>query len=73
MTEYLAVFRSRTQAMDCAARLRALKIPAKIVNTPKEAGVGCGLSIKFSAAVSPRAKAAINRAGYSAFYGYLRA
>lgn len=73
MTEYLAIFRSRTQAIDCGARLKAFGIPAKIINTPKEAGVGCGLSLKFSALVAPRAKAVINRANYSAFYGYMRA
>ena len=46
MTEILAVFRSRSQAIDCNARLRAAGIAANLVNTPREANIGCGLSVK---------------------------
>lgn len=72
MTEILAVFRSRSQAIDCNMRMRALKIPVRLINTPKEAGIGCGLSLKFSPAVAARVKSYIARANYSAFYGYLK-
>lgn len=72
MTEILAVFRSRSQAMDCMTKMRAFNIPAQLINTPKEANVGCGLSIKFPQSVAVRAKSVIARIGYTSFYGYMR-
>lgn len=72
MTEILAVFRSRSQAIDCMTKMRALNVPAQMINTPKEAGVGCGLSLKFSTAAATRAKNLIAKMNYSSFYGYLR-
>ncbi len=72
MTETLAVFRSRSQAMDCMSKLKALGVQAQLINTPKEANVGCGLSVKLSPAVTARAKNFISKANYSAFYGYLK-
>lgn len=72
MTDTLAIFRSRSQAIDCMNKLRALNIPAQLINTPKEAGVGCGLSLRFSAAAASRVKNVIARMNYSSFYGYMR-
>lgn len=72
MTEVLAVFRSRSQAIDCNARLRAAGIPAGIVNTPREANIGCGLSIKLTQSSYGLAKKIISAGGYSAFYGFLK-
>lgn len=72
MTEVLAVFRSRSQAIDCNARLRAQGVPSSIVNTPREANIGCGLSIKIPQGSFDRAKRFIYNAKYSAFYGFLR-
>lgn len=73
MTEVLAVFRSRSQAIDCNSGLRAFGIPSCLVNTPKEAGVGCGLSVKIPQNLFARARALVNNARYSAFYGFYRA
>lgn len=42
----LAVFRSRAQTLDYVAALKNAGIPASAVATPKEAGVGCGISAK---------------------------
>jgi hypothetical protein len=45
--EYLVIaFRSRAHTVRFADFLREHKIYNEIVNTPKEAGVGCGLSVK---------------------------
>lgn len=71
MTEILAVFRSRSQAMDCMNKMRAFNIPVQLINTPKEAGVGCGLSLKFAQSAEKRAKSVIARINYTSFYGYL--
>ncbi len=72
MTETLAVFRSRSQAMDCYSRIKAAGLGAQLINTPKEAGVGCGLSVKFANAAAGRVKNIIARANYSAFYCYMK-
>jgi hypothetical protein len=70
MTEILAVFRSRSQAIDCNSRLKRYGISATLINTPKEANVGCGLSLKFYENVLTRAKPVILNGNYSAFYGF---
>lgn len=72
MTEMLAVFRSRSQAIDCMTRMRAFNIAAQLINTPKEAGVGCGLSLKFPMSAAARVKSIISKLNYSSFYGYMR-
>ena len=72
MSELLAVFRSRSQAMDCITKMRAYNVPAHLINTPKEANVGCGLSIRIPLNNAQKAKAVIARVGYSAFYGYMK-
>lgn len=71
MTEILAVFRSRAQAIDCNSVLRANGIPASLINTPKEANVGCGLSVKLPQNNLVLAKRIIFSRKYSAFYGFL--
>lgn len=71
MTELLAVFRSRSQAVDCNSRLRRGGIPSNLINTPKEANIGCGLSVKFPQGFEMRAKALIKNGRYSAFYGFM--
>lgn len=71
MTEILAVFRSRSQAVDCAGVLKNTGMAASLINTPKEANVGCGLSVKVPRAEFARVKQVIARSKYSAFYGYL--
>lgn len=72
MTEILAVFRSRSHAIDCNGKLKAFNVAAQLISTPREAGVGCGLSVKFPAAAFQKAKAVISRENYPSFYGYLK-
>lgn len=72
MTEILAVFRSRSHAIDCNRKLRTFNIPSQLINTPREANVGCGLSVKFPATAFIRAKTIISRENYSSFYGYMK-
>jgi hypothetical protein len=43
----IAAFRSRNSSVKLLEALRLKKIPAQMTNTPKEAYVGCGLSVKF--------------------------
>ena len=73
MTEILAAFRSRAQAIDALAKLKSASVVASLVNTPREANIGCGLSIKFFESFLPRARVILARGGYSSFWGYLAA
>lgn len=68
----LAVFRSRAQTLDYISSLKKLGVPVGAANTPKEAGVGCGLSAKFDERFLPRARAALDKKPYSSFVGFLK-
>jgi hypothetical protein len=68
----LAIFRSRTQALDCSARLKKYGVEAETMPTPKEAKVGCGLCVRFDERVFTRAKAVILTARYSTFKGFYK-
>ena len=67
----LAVFRSRAQALDCVSLFRRAGISARAVSTPREAGVGCGLSVQFDERFSARARGLLAQRRYSAFWGML--
>ena len=68
----LAVFKSRSQSLDCLAHLKRLGVPAQTVSTPKDAGMGCGISIKFDSAALPRVKLLLTKRPYSSFAGFMR-
>lgn len=67
----LAVFRSRSQTLDFLSRLRNAGVPSQAVNTPREAGVGCGISAKFDDSFMNRARAILDQYPYSSFSGFL--
>lgn len=67
----LAVFRSRAQTLDFLEKLKGAGVPAQAVSTPKEAGVGCGVSAKFDEAFYPRARRLIAARPYSSYAGFL--
>lgn len=69
MTEILAVFRSRTQALDCKARLCAMGVAATVIATPSELKIGCGFSVKYPWKAHNSAKFAIAHS-YSTFNGF---
>ena len=72
MDSILAVFRSRTQALDCVSRLKYYGVGAAAVSTPREANVGCGISVRLAEGDLHRAKRILSASGYSAFAGFLR-
>ena len=47
MTFCLAVFRSRNETLYLANMLNSARIRASIVNSPKDAGISCGISVRF--------------------------
>jgi hypothetical protein len=72
MTEYLAIFHSRTQAIECNKRLNKLGYPTTLMPTPEEAHIGCGYSIKIPTAYINQVRNTIDRMSYSGFYGYMK-
>lgn len=72
MIEIIAVFRSRSHAIDCHRILKALNVPCSLIATPKEANVGCGLSVKLPYSAFAKAKQVIARENYPSFSGYLK-
>ena len=68
----LAVFRSRSQSIDYAMRLKNYGIMAETVPTPKEAKIGCGLCVKFDERLFVRAKAVLVATRYSTFKGFYK-
>ncbi len=69
----LAVFRSRAHTLDFLNAIKAAGIPAQAVSTPREAGVGCGISVRFDARFLPRAKTVLAARRDPSFAGFLRA
>ena len=68
--EYIVVaFRSRTHTVRFAEYLKSIGVYCEIVNTPKEAGVGCGLSVKTKVTNTEIVKSAIRYANFSSYAG----
>ncbi len=69
--EYVVVaFRSRTHTIKFSSFLTNSGVYNEIVNTPKEAGVGCGLSVKISKELFGIVKKAVRGLGLSSFAGF---
>lgn len=68
----LAVFKSRAQTLDFMSLLRSGGVVASAVNTPKEAGVGCGISVKFDERFFPRVRLMLSKRNYTSFAGFMR-
>lgn len=69
--EYIIVaFRSRSHTIKFANLLRERLLAMEIVNTPKEAGVGCGLSVKIRKESLEMVKRLVFMASLSSFAGF---
>lgn len=69
MEYYIAVFKSRTQTMKFQDRLRRNGLAVSIVNTPRQASLGCGLSVKFSGGDLEIIKNILTTESYHSFGG----
>ena len=68
--EYIIVaFKSRSHTVKFYNVLSTLGIMAEIVNTPKQAGVGCGLSVKVKKEHLINVRKAVAISGLSSFSG----
>ncbi len=69
--DYIVVaFRSREQTLKFSSFLSARGLPNAVINTPKEAGVGCGLSVKIPVAYFSTVKQGIKNLRPNSFAGY---
>lgn len=68
----IAVFKSRNETLFFANFLRNNGIMTAVVNTPKEAGGACGISVKFPLDSLSAVKGALARRGSTSFVGFLK-
>ena len=69
--DYVVVaFRSRTHTIEFSRLLKRNFISNEIVNTPKEAGVGCGLSVKIDKGVFLTVKRIVHSLSRTSFAGF---
>lgn len=66
---YIFSFRSRTQSMKFYDMLREENIPSKIINTPREVSVGCGLSVMVNDSSLTEARRVFGYTLYDTFLG----
>lgn len=66
---YLVVFRARSETMKFASLISSYGIRARIVNTPRQITVACGISAKIEATALEIAKNIINRRQFYTFAG----
>ncbi len=71
MKKYVAVFRSRTDVLTFIDDMRKSSAYAKVVSTPKEAKIGCGISAELSYASINIAKKLIKIKKYNSFHAIL--
>ena len=70
MDYIIVAFRSRSHTIKFANLLRERLVAMEIVNTPKEAGVGCGLSVKVKIASFEVVKRLVLMSALPSFAGF---
>ena len=64
MENIIAVFTNRNQAMQFSSYFKRMAISSKIINTPRELSVSCGLSVVFNSKFLSHAKKIFENYGY---------
>lgn len=72
MNFIIAVFKSRNETLYLANMFKASGICVDIINTPKEAGQACGISVKFNERFLSFANQCLNSKPFRAFVGFYR-
>lgn len=65
----IAVYTARNSSMQLHQRLNSVRIASRIINTPRELSVGCGLSVKFDDGNFHRVKAQVAALSSFSFAG----
>lgn len=69
MIFYIFVFRSKTDVFSFIDKLKFNSVFSQTVGTPKEANVGCGLSVKVEKASFLKAKSLLSVYNFPSFFG----
>ena len=69
MEYFFVAFRSRAHTIKFYDLLKENGLTAQIINTPKEVGVGCGLSVQVSKMQIDIVKNAVKRVNFSSYAG----
>lgn len=72
MNYIIAVFRSRNETLYLANMLTVLGKRVSVINTPKEIGQACGISVRFEEKILPDAKRCLQTKPFRAFVGFYR-
>ena len=70
MKNVIAVFRSRSETMRLKEILTFNGIRCEIISTPREAGVGCGLSLLFDGRYLKTVANGIRKNSFNTFLGF---
>ena len=70
MIAMIAAFRSRAESLEFLDILRRYGVPCSAVNTPREAHVGCGISVKFPPNALGMVRMALARSRMASFAGF---
>lgn len=66
----IVVFRSRQQTLSFTNELKKRNVDVKIINTPHEVKIGCGLSARLEEKDYIKARDIIKNHNYTAFVGF---
>ena len=68
----IAAFRSRQQVMNFEGVLRRAGLRVKVISTPRDVAIGCGLSVQFNLDDAPQVIQALERTRPSNLIGLYR-
>ena len=68
----IAAFRSRTQVLRMEDALRRSGLSAGVISTPRQAAIGCGLSVRFELSELRQVMAVYRRLNPGALIGFYR-
>jgi hypothetical protein len=66
----IVVFRSRQQTLSFTNEIKKRNTDVKVINTPHEVKIGCGLSARIEEKDYNKAKDIIKKHNYTAFVGF---
>ena len=72
MIKYIAAFRSRSQTMRLFQLAKNNGINCAVINTPREASIGCGISVSYGPEDHRTMQNLVMRGGFNALIGYYR-
>ncbi len=72
MRYIIAVFTSRNETLYLANMFKSNGFYSDIINTPKEAGQACGISVRFDERLLPVVQNFLKSKPFRSFYGFFR-